>query len=320
MYSNLNGVKVLSNWHAAHEYFKQTSKPRGKHWDDDARPLKTNRERHYAITKESNGAYALRLYDSKIIQYEKPADNSNLRVVKIFNPTRHGLNYRFMDQHGWRYGKQVATHDPDMPYVLLPFLPSSEPEGQCAELVFGPSMRLLLSESWVLRFYRKVATKQDKERNAEVKERVSTKLEHVAMIMALNATNMKAEKFSHTYGGYPVSEAIINNTLKLAERGLLPGQMLPTHNLRKLVEKNDTPLDSYDFSLLETATQAAVTLQAARGKPVPDVAYFKDLLLRNTAQLVKSSNKKAMPMWHPAGQPLPRCGFFQTRAEADRYA
>lgn len=298
-------VKGLYDWESANEYFKNTKQPTARGWDADSRPLRDARSPHLKITKEGTNSYALRLYDKKIVQYHKPGMR---RVVEIFNPTHHTANYRFMANAGWHYGRRVRTDsdNADLIYVCLPFLPSSEPEGLCAYLEFKQDGKLVLNDSWVLRFYRKTADASVKEHNRVEKKRVSKQLETIVTLLMLHLD------------GYTPDILHTQNMLKLDRQGRLPSNKLPLWALQAYVNRG-IPLEENDWKRLMEYARRVADLKRTLGKEEPVTEKeLLDKLAVAVGNMKSGTGKKAMPMWH--AKKLPRCGHFQTRAEADRFA
>lgn len=108
MQCDIDSLNIPTSWEAAHRLFGRIPPLRGKLWDEDLRPLGNNRQWHYRMQQYVDGSYALWLFHTCMVRYEKPEGDT--RRVHLQYDSRKASR-GFLHRAGFPHGTCFDTVD-----------------------------------------------------------------------------------------------------------------------------------------------------------------------------------------------------------------
>ncbi len=213
MFGKVNNLPYVRHYEEAHRFFTQATKPSGKAWDYNERPLGTTRQHHYRLV-DGDGYYDVKLYQKTMARYHAPEASGGRRVEYDWDSrvTSTGFMYHVCD-----IGKRGITHI-DTEGVER-YIPIGSTRGMGTMLYFTADGRLDVQHSWHAKIAQPTMSKEHREWRAEFRSNIKGLCDLMELAVKYTLDSYKVPNNPWACRGCPGDMADISHAAVMALRG-----------------------------------------------------------------------------------------------------
>ena len=246
---NTYNMQHLRNYQEADNYFNSKPRPRGRKWEEDARPLRDTRSTHLSIVKrEVLGVecYDLMLYDTPMVRYFKPNEYGEQAVWLQYHYSTS--SHKFLWSHGWYVGMTVKDTEDNEAKIM--FATDQALHNRLigdhftARLVFDSNRKLIKSKSVHMPAFRKTSTATMRARRKALKQKLDVafsiiEMQYDDLLKTAEYDIWNGRPFDSNYKSFPQMH-IVQKAVQMIEKGGDPSDDERTHMInymRKAAEE-----------------------------------------------------------------------------------